>query len=127
MSACSLFLGLAWLSPLHAAEPSKAKTAPHTADFEYIYPLYFGRSGETVFVQMFEKPCDGGEMRFTQSPSGSGTGNPAWDFVYFRRDYAVGRESKFRVRAVYRKFTNVEDIVRLYERWSEEKVRRPSN
>lgn len=97
------------------------------SDFEYLYPFYFGRSGENGLVLMFEKPRDGGEMRFAQSPSGGGTGNPAWDFVYFRRDYAVGREFSFRVRAVYRKFTNVEDIVRLYERWSGEKVRRPSN
>lgn len=97
------------------------------SDFEYVYPFYFGRSGENVLVLMFEKPRDGGEMRFAQSPSGGGTGNPAWDFVYFRRDYAVGREFRFRVRAVYRKFTNVEDIVRLYERWSGEKVPRPSH
>jgi hypothetical protein len=55
-----------------------------------------------------------------------GSGNPAWDFVYSRRDYAVGREFRFRVRAVFRKFTSVEDIVRLYERWSGEKVRRPA-
>lgn len=60
------------------------------SDFEYLYPFYFGRSGENVLVLMFEKPRDGGEMRFAQSPSGGGTGNPAWDFVYFRRDYAVG-------------------------------------
>jgi len=97
------------------------------SDFEYVYPFYFGRSGENVLILMFEQPRAGGEMRFAQSPSGGGTGNPAWDFVYFRRDYAVGREFTFRVRAVYRKFTNVEDIVRLYERWSGEKVRQPSN
>jgi len=105
----------------------KLTLASGFSDFEYLYPFYFGRSGENVLVLMFEKPRDGGEMRFAQSPSGGGTGNPAWDFVYFRRDYAVGREFSFRVRAVYRKFTSVEDIARLYERWSGEKVRRPSN
>lgn len=95
------------------------------SDFEYLYPFYFGRSGENVFVLMFERPHAGGEMRFAQSPSGGGPGNPAWDFVYFRRDYAVNREFSFRLRAVYRKFTTVEDVVRLYERWSGEKVKRP--
>ncbi len=34
MSSCSLFLCLTWLLPLHAAEPSKAKTALHTAALE---------------------------------------------------------------------------------------------
>jgi len=75
------------------------------SDFEYLYPFYFGRSGENVFVLMFEKPRAGGELRFAQSPSGGGTGNPAWDFVYFCRDYAINREFGFRARAVYRKFT----------------------
>jgi len=107
-------------------EGFKLTLASGFSDFEYVYPFYFGRSGDNVLVMMFEKPHDGEEMRFAQSPSGGGTSNPAWDFVYFRRDYAVGREFKFRVRAVYRKFTSVEDIVRIYERWSVEKVRRPN-
>ena len=95
------------------------------SDFEYLYPFYFGRSGENVFILMFEKPRAGGELRFAQSPTGGGRGNPAWDFVYFRRDYAINREFSFRVRAVYRKFTGWEDIVRLYEKWSGERVERP--
>jgi hypothetical protein len=108
-------------------EGFKITLASGFSDLEYVYPFYFGRSGENVFIHMFEKPQAGGEMRFVQSPSGGGTGNPAWDFVYLRRDYAVGAEFSFRIRAVYRKFTNVEDIVRLYETWSGDKVRRPSN
>jgi hypothetical protein len=95
------------------------------SDFEYIYPFYFGRSGENVFVLMFERPKASGELRFAQSPSGGGKGNPAWDFVYFQRDYAVNREFCFRARAVYRKFNSAEDVARLYERWSGEKVQVP--
>lgn len=101
--------------------------ASNPSDLEYVYPFYFGRSGGNVLVFMFEKPRGGGELRFAQSPSGGGTGNPAWDFVYFRREYAVGREFGFRVRTVCRKFTAVEDIVRLYEGWSGETVDRPAN
>ena len=108
-------------------EGFKITLASGFSDFEYVYPFYFGRSGDKVLVMMFEKAHDGGEMRFAQSPSGGGDGNPAWDFVYFRRKYEVGQEFSFRVRAVYRKFTNVEDIVRLYERWSDMNIRRPSN
>ena len=95
------------------------------SDFEYLYPFYFGRSGENVFVLMFERTGAEGELRFAQSPSGGGKGNPAWDFVYYLRDYAVNREFSFRVRAVYRKFTSADDVARLYERWSGEKVKLP--
>lgn len=94
------------------------------SDLEYVYPFYFGRSGEDVFALMFERTGAEAELRFAQSPSGGGTGNPAWDFVYFRREYRVHREFKFRVRALYRKFAGVEDVVRLYEEWSGEKVKR---
>jgi hypothetical protein len=95
------------------------------SDFEYLYPFYFGRSGENVFVMMFERPRDGSELRFAQSPSGGGTGNPAWDFVYFQRSYEVNREFCFRARAVFRKFNHAEEVVGLYEQWSGEKVLRP--
>lgn len=96
------------------------------SDFEYVYPFYFGRSGDNVFILMFEKPRAVGELRFAQSPSGGGPGNPAWDFVYFRREYAVNREFSFRIRAVYRKFTSAEDVARLYEKWSGEKIGLPA-
>jgi len=96
------------------------------SEFEYLYPFYFGRSGENVLVLMFERTRDEGELLFAQSPSGGGKGNPAWGFVYFRRHYAVNREFSFRVRAVYRKFTSVADVVRLYEQWSGETVPLPA-
>ncbi|MBM4094377.1 MAG: hypothetical protein FJ276_33965 [Planctomycetes bacterium] len=95
------------------------------SDLEYLYPFYFGRSGENVFVMMFDRSTAEGELRFAQSPSGGGAGNPAWDFVYFRRDYAAGREFSFRARAVYRKFPSAEDAARLYEAWSGETVTFP--
>jgi hypothetical protein len=79
-----------------------------------------------VLVMMFERPGNGGELRFAHSPSGAGTGNPAWDFVYFRRDYAVNHEFRFRARAVYRKFESAEEVARIYEAWSGEKVEVPA-
>lgn len=103
----------------------KLTLASGFSDFEYLYPFYFGRSGDNVLLLMFDKPRADGEMRFAQSPSGGGTGNPAWDFVYFQRKHTVGRQFSFRVRAVYRKFTSVEDLVRTYEKWSGEKVKLP--
>jgi len=59
-------------------EGFKITLASGFSDFEYLYPFYFGRSGDKVLVMMFEKAHDGGEMRFAQSPSGGGDGNPAW-------------------------------------------------
>jgi hypothetical protein len=99
--------------------------AKNPSDFEYVYPFYFGRSGENVFVMMFERPHDGGEVRFAQSPSGGGAGNPAWDFFWLQRGYSVGREFCFKARTVLRKFTSAEDVIALYEQWSGEKVMRP--
>jgi hypothetical protein len=95
------------------------------SDFEYVYPFYFGRYGEQVFVMMFQKPGNGGELRFAQSPSGAGPGKPAWDFVFMQRDYAVNQTFQFRARAVYRKFKSAEDVARMYESWSGEKVNIP--
>ena len=95
------------------------------SDFEYLYPFYFGRSGENVFIMMFDRPRDGHELRFAQSPSGGGTGNPAWDFVHFQRGYEVNREFCFRARAVFRKFKDAEEVIHLYEQWSGEKVVQP--
>jgi len=103
----------------------KISLASGRSDLEYLYPFYFGRSGDTVFIQMFEAPAPGSELRFAQSPSGGGTGNPTWDFVHFQREYAIGREFSFRMRAVYKEFTNVEEVVRTYERWSGKPVHRP--
>jgi hypothetical protein len=92
------------------------------SDFEYLHPFYFGRSGDNVFVMMFERPRGNSEVRFAQSPSGGGAGNPAWDFVWYQRDYEIGREFCFRARAVLRKFTGRAEVVRLYEQWSGDKV-----
>jgi len=115
--------GSTWDPSFDDGFPLTLASAP--SDYEYLYPFYCGRSGDNVLVMMFENPDEGGEVRFAQSPSGGGTGNPAWDFVWYRRRYAVGREFQFRMRAVYRTFTGLEDVVRLYEDWSGETVRRP--
>lgn len=95
------------------------------SDLEYDYPFYFGISSNDVFLMMFERPRDRSELRFAQSPSGGGTGNPAWDFAYYERGYAVNREFCFRGRAVLRKNMTPGEAVEVYEQWSGEKVIRP--
>ena len=117
--------GSTWEPP--ADEGFNIKLAKGISDFEYLYPFYFGISGDTVLLFMFDRPQPGREVQFSHSPSGGGAGNPAWDFIFLQRDYGVNREFSFRVRMVARKFTTVEDLVRTYEQWSGEKVARPGN
>lgn len=115
--------GSAWDPPVD--EGFNITLVSGLSDFEYLYPFYFGRLGENVLILMFEKPPRENELRFAQSPTGAGTGNPAWDFVYFQRSYEIGRFFGFRGRLVYKRFTTLADIVGEYEKWSGEKVRRP--
>ena len=61
-------------------------------------PWYYGVSGSMGFAQIFR---DADQMRISQSPSGGGQGNPAWDFQYFVPDYEVGKTYRFVMRAVY--------------------------
>jgi hypothetical protein len=62
-----------------------------------------------AFVLMF-RPDD--NVRFSQSPSGGGDGNPAWDFQWFVPQYEVGRRYRFVMRAMYLPFESTEQIVR---------------
>ena len=91
------------------------------SDLEYIYPFYYGLSGENVFIMMF-KNTTGDELRFAQSPDGGGDTNPAWDFIYFKKNYKVGKKFSFRGRAVFKKFEGKEDVIKTYESWSGKKV-----
>ena len=56
--------------------------------WRYSEPWYYGVSGDVAFAQIF-RPKD--KIRLTQSPSGGGGGNPAWDFQFFIADYKVGQ------------------------------------
>lgn len=61
----------------------------------------FSASGENVFILMLKRTGFEAELRFAQSPSGGGKGNPAWDFVYFRRQFALNQEFSFRARVFF--------------------------
>ena len=77
--------------------------------FFYAQPWYYGVSHGMAFVQMF-RPQD--QIRLTQSPSGGGGGNPAWDFQWFIPDYKVGRLYRMVMRAQYLPYESPEQIER---------------
>ncbi len=68
------------------------------SNFRYREPWYYGVSHGMALVQMF-RPCD--EVRFSQSPSGGGESNPAWDFQWLIPQYRVGKRYRFVMRAMY--------------------------
>ena len=76
--------------------------------YRYAEPWYYGVSHDMAFVQLF-RPRD--RVRLSQSPSGGGTGNPAWDFQWLIPDYEVGRRYRFVMRAAYLPFESQEQIL----------------
>jgi hypothetical protein len=80
-------------------------------------PLYYGISGNHVYVLMFDR-AEG--IRFSHSPSSGGVPsypNPAWDWQYIIPKYEVLQEYGYRARVVYREKCSREEILREYETW----------
>lgn len=103
--------------PTHLAEDDRREFA-HDADFplslvfnrslhRYSEPWYYGVSHGMAFVQVFRR---NDRVRVTQSPSGGGTGNPAWDFQFYVPDYEVGRVNHLVMRALYLPFESPEQV-----------------
>jgi hypothetical protein len=123
-AACHRPAGSDWDPPLDPGLPIVLVSG--VSPYEYLYPFYYGVSHGKVLILMFERRT-GDELRFAQSPSGGGDGNPAWDFIFLKQGYRVGEMFHFRMRAVYRDFRGVEDVVRTYEAWSGKRVERPAS
>ena len=83
------------------------------SNLRYAEPWYYGVSHGMAFLQVF-RPRD--LIRLTQSPSGGGDGNPAWDFQFFAEDYEVGRREQFVMRAVYVPYESPEQMRALAEK-----------
>jgi hypothetical protein len=75
--------------------------------WRYREPWYYGVSNGAAFVQMF-RPGDA--VRFSQSPSGGGSGNPAWDFQFFIPDYEVGKRYHLVMRALLLRYESPEQV-----------------
>lgn len=88
-------------------EPFPLTLVYSLSNYRYVEPWYFGVSHGMAFAQMF-RPKD--RVRMTQSPSGGGGGNPAWDFQYFIPDYEAGRVYRFVMRAAYIPYKSHEQV-----------------
>ena len=83
------------------------------SDYRYGEPWYYGVSHGMALVLMF-RHCD--QVRFSQSPSGGGKGNPAWDFQWFVPEYKVGQRYRFVMRMMYLPFESPEQIIKATAR-----------
>jgi hypothetical protein len=82
------------------------------SEFRHDEPWYHGVSHGMAYVRVF-RPRD--RVRFAQSPSGGGAGNPAWDFQMFLPDYEVDRRYTLVMRALYLPYESPERIRRAVE------------
>ncbi|WP_169976289.1 hypothetical protein, partial [Tautonia rosea] len=80
--------------------------------YRYDEPWYFGVSHGMAFAQVF-RPHD--HVRLSQSPSGGGPNNPAWDFQALFPDAEVGRLSRLVMRASYLPYESHEQIGQAVE------------
>ena len=92
--------------------------ASHYSNYLFSEPFYYGRFDNMVFVYLFSEPEDG-IIRFSQSPTGGGPENPAWDFQFIIPDFIVGKEYSFNARLIYKEWASAEDILEEYSTWIE--------
>jgi len=92
-----------------------ATLASNFSDYFFEYPFYFGRFHNMALAYMFH-PAEG--IRFSQSPTGGGSLNPAWDFQYIVPDFQMGREYSFKARIIYKPFKDNKDILTEYLNWT---------
>ena len=81
--------------------------ANHPSKYVYIESWYYGVSHGFAFVQMF-RPKD--RIWLAQSPSGGGSGCPAWDFQWFTDHAEVNQPYGFVMRTAVVPFTTTEKL-----------------
>ncbi len=95
-----------------------AVLASHFSDFRYIDPFYFGKFGKMALAYLFSAEEI---IRFSQSPTGGGETNPAWDFQYLIPNPKIGKKYSFKARVIYKPFISEENIEQEYEEWKDRK------
>jgi hypothetical protein len=110
----STHLGTNEKDNIYFAPEFNARLASHFSDYRYDQPFYYGRFHNMVLAYMFH-PEEG--IRFSQSPTGGGELNPAWDFQFIVPDFEVGREYSFQTRIMYKEFVGKNDVLKEFETW----------
>ncbi len=93
-----------------------ATLANHFSDFRYDECFYYGRYRQMVLAYFFDASQI---IRFSQSPTGGGQGNPAWDFQYLIPNFIPQEEYSFRARIMYKPFKDVQDVSSEFLAWKE--------
>ncbi len=83
------------------------------SSYRYEEPWYYGVSHGMALLFVF-RPQD--QVRLTQSPTGGGRTNPAWDFQGFIKPYEVGKLYRLVMRAVYVPYRSPEQMRRLAQK-----------
>ncbi|MBI1784787.1 hypothetical protein HYR69_06550 [Candidatus Sumerlaeota bacterium] len=92
------------------------------SDYTYTRAAYFGRykdpeqtnQKEHALMYLFDKRD---LVRFTQSPSGGGENNPAWDFQWFVDKPKKDKLYRMSYRCVYKPWVSQHDLVDEYEKY----------
>jgi hypothetical protein len=87
------------------------------SDHRWIESFYFGKSGKMVYALFFDREKG---IRFSQSPTGGGDNNPAWDHQFIVPNPEIGKTYGYRARLVYKPFVSAEDVREEYHRWRNE-------
>jgi hypothetical protein len=102
--------GPAAFSQLPRVDPEFPLTlVNHPSKYVYTEPWYFGIGHGMAYVLMFRQRD---RIWMAQSPSGGGSGNPAWDFQWFIPDYCVGEAYGFVMRAALLPYESREQVER---------------
>lgn len=92
---------------LYFAPAFQATLASHFSNYRYLLPFFFGRFHRMVLVYVFD---DDRRIRFSQSPTGGGPTNPAWDFQFIIPNPRTKTDYGFRARLIYKPFVSEEDV-----------------
>ncbi len=101
---------------LFFADDFNATLASHLSDCRFSQPLFYGRFRNMVLTFTFDR-SEG--IRFSQSPTGGGEKNPAWDFQFIVRNFEVGKPYSFHARLAYKRFVSREDAAAEFGKWSD--------
>ncbi len=110
----STHLGRSDPGEIHFASNFNASLASHFSNYKYEYPFYYGRYHNMMLAYFFDSDDI---IRFSQSPTGGGRDNPAWDFQYIIPGMKTGKKYSFKARILYKPFENSEDVLNEFLRW----------